>query len=377
LIVERHRGTVELQTLFSRGAALARVGPGDQITQYMGEVKPTVLVSVPRIFNRIYQGVLARMEKESPVKRGMFFAALKNETKRQEMKKRDQKSAVVELKHAIFDKLVFSKVRDRFGGRLQYAVSGGAAISREVAEFIDKLGLIVLEGYGLTETSPIVTANTPEARKVGSVGRPIPGVRVVIDKEASGDPVHGEIVVYGPNVMKGYYKLDDETQAVFTKDGGFRTGDLGYLDEGNFLFITGRIKEQYKLENGKYVAPAPLEEQLKLSPYILNAMIYGDNKLFNVALVVADCGAIKTWGKEHGKTLPEDNEALIQNADVRALIEAEIARCSESFKGFEAVKKFALITDDFTTANGMLTPKMSLKRRVILDRYKATLDKLY
>ena len=369
--------TAELHTLFSLGAAMALVDQIEKIQQYMGEVKPTVLVSVPRIFNRIYTGVQQRMEKESAVKRALFSSAMKNAAKRQELMKRDQTSAVVELKHKLFDKLVFSKVRDRFGGRLRYAVSGGAAMSREVAEFIDRLGIMVLEGFGLTETSPVVSVNTPDARKIGSVGRPLKGVRVVIDKEASGDSVHGEVVIYGPNVMKGYYKLDQETAQVFTKDGGFRTGDLGYLDEGGFLFITGRIKEQYKLENGKYVAPAPLEEQLKLSPYVLNAMVYGDNKLYNVALLVANVDAVKAWASENGKSLPAETDLLLAHADVRALFKGEIERCSAEWKGFEAVKGFMLIGEDFTTTNGMLTPKMSLKRRVIMERYKPMLDALY
>ena len=170
-------------------------------------------------------------------------------------------------------------MRARFGGRLKYAFSGGAALSREVAEFIDSLGITVYEGYGLTETSPIATANLPGARKIGSVGRAIPGVRIDIDSATgerkpaeNGKPARfeGEIIVYGHNVMKGYLKRPEENAAVFTKDGGFRTGDLGFVDAQGFLFITGRIKEQYKLENGKYVVPTPLEEQLKLCPYVAN-----------------------------------------------------------------------------------------------------------
>jgi long-chain acyl-CoA synthetase len=366
--------TCELHCMFSLGGAMALVDQIDKITQYLTEVKPTVLISVPRIFNRIYTGLLQRMEKETPLKRGMFFAAMKNEAQRAELAKRDQKSTVVELKHKVFDKLVFSKVRDRFGGRLRYAISGGAAISREVAEFIDRLGIMVIEGYGLTETSPIVACNTPEARKIGTVGKPLRGVRVSIDKEASGDPVHGEIVVYGPNVMKGYYNRPEDTAAVFTADGGFRTGDLGFLDEAGFLSITGRIKEQYKLENGKYVAPAPLEDQLKLSPFIANALVFGDNKPHNVALIVVNAEAIKAWANDNGKSLASD---LLTDPAVRDLYKSEVTRLSQEWKSFESLKNFALIDEDFTTQNGMLTPKMSLKRRVILDRHKTTLDKLY
>jgi len=189
-----------------------------------------------------------------------FQAALDNAVERKRLAAAGESSAIVEAKHAFFDRLVFSKVRQRFGGRLRYALSGGAALSPEVAEFIDNLGILVCEGYGLTETSPIVSTNHPAARKIGSVGRPIAGVEVIIDTSAVDEEgsEDGEIIVKGPNVMLGYHNLPAETAEVMTADGGFRTGDLGRLDEDGFLYITGRIKEQYKLENGKYVVPALL-----------------------------------------------------------------------------------------------------------------------
>jgi long-chain acyl-CoA synthetase len=291
----------------------------------------------------------------------------------------------------VVDKVVFEKVRERFGGNLKYAFSGGAALSREVAEFIDSLGVMVFEGYGLTETSPIATANVPGGRKIGSVGRPIPGVRVEIDpataerkpatSEGGGKPARaeGEIVVYGHNVMKGYLKRPEENAAVFTKDGGFRTGDMGYIDAQGFLFITGRIKEQYKLENGKYVVPTPLEEHIKLSPYVTNVMVYGDNRPFNVALVVANVHAIKAWGEQQhlAPALPADGDALLRDDRVRSLMRREIEANSGEFKGFEGVKDFALIADDFTTENGMLTPSMKLKRRKVVETYGNLIAQLY
>jgi long-chain acyl-CoA synthetase len=267
-------------------------------------------------------------------------------------------------------------------------VSGGAAISKEVAEFIDSLGIEVYEGYGLTETSPIATANWPNERKIGSVGRAIPGVRIEIEV-ANPTPMspkerrrkahikeEGEILVYGPNVMKGYYNRPEENAAVFTKDGGFRTGDMGYIDPSGYLFITGRIKEQYKLENGKYVVPSPLEEQLKLSPYILNAMVYGDNKPYNVALVVVNVDAIKEWGATNGVS-GGSAESLLADTKVRALMKQEIGKHAGQFKGFEDIKDFVLIGKDFTTDNGMLTPSMKLKRRKVMEEYGKLLDALY
>ena len=277
--------------------------------------------------------------------------------------------------HRIYDKLVFQQVRDRLGGRLKFAFSGGAAISKEVAEFIDNLGIVVYEGYGLTETSPIATANWPGARKIGSVGKAIPGVSIKIDLSVTDDPKNGEIVVYGHNVMQGYHGLPEENDKVFTEDGGFRTGDMGVVDEEGFLFITGRIKEQYKLENGKYVAPAPLEEGLKLSSYISNCMVFGDNKLYNTALIAASMPDVEKWAA--GQGLTEKGQALLDTDKVQALFRDELDKHSADFKQFEKIKKFKLIVEDFSIDNGMLTPKMSLKRRVVMAKYGAALNALY
>src|SRR5206468_1878516 len=225
------------------------------------------------------------------------------------------------------DRLIFSTIRARFGGRLKYAVSGSAALNPDVANFIDALGIEVYEGYGLTETSPIATANYPGHRRIGSVGKPIPGVRIVIDRAVTGDDQHGEIVVYGPNVMQGYHNRPDENAAVLMPDGGFRSGDMGYVSSDGYLYITGRIKEQYKLENGKYVVPSPLEEDLKLSPFIANVMVHGANKPYNVALVVPDAEAVERWCREHGGNASDD--------EIRALIAEEIKKHSGSFKNYE------------------------------------------
>ena len=363
--------TAELYVLQSYGASMALVESVDKIVPNLAEIRPTILVSVPRIFNRIYEGVNKKMAQDGGIKKKLFDAALANEKRRRALKAVGRTSLIADLKHAFFDQLVFSKVRERFGGRLRYAVSGGAAMVREVAEFIDSLGIIILEGYGLTETAPVVAVNTAAKRRIGSVGPVLKNVRVdIVDP---GEDGNGEIVVHGPNVMQGYHKLDDENAAVFTPDHGFRTGDLGHIDEDGFLFITGRLKEQYKLENGKYVAPAPLEDQLKLSPYIANAVIYGDNKPVNVALIVIGADAGGEWAKAHGKTFAQLPEA----PEFRAHMQAELDKHTDSFKAYERIKGFALITEDFTTHNGMLTPKLSVKRRVVLDKYKDTLDKLY
>jgi len=366
---------VELHALLSMGASLGIAEAVDKIVANLAEVQPTLLFSVPRIFNRIYDGLHKKMAEEGGFKKKMFDAAVANETLRRELAAQKRSSGLADFKHRIFDKLVFSKVRARFGGRLKYAFSGGAAISREVAEFIDGLGITVYEGYGLTETSPIATCNWLGSRKIGSVGRAIPGVRIEIDRKVTGDPVNGEIIVHGHNVMKGYHKLPEENAQVFTADGGFRTGDMGRLDEEGFLYITGRIKEQYKLENGKYVVPSPLEEHLKLSPFISNVMVFGDNRPFNVALIVPDTDSLGRWARTNG--IGSNGDELLSNPKVKELFRGQLEEFSAEFKQFEKIRQFVLVGEDFTTENDMMTPTLKLKRRNVIERYGATIDSLY
>jgi len=365
--------TAELHMILSMGGSMALNTSVDQLVAEMPEVRPTVLVAVPRIFNRIYDGVQKQMaSKPAPIQK-LFRAGLRLAAKRRD----GQPLSLLEgVTYSLANKLVFAKVREKFGGRLRYAISGGAALSKDVAEFIDSLGITVYEGYGLTETSPILTANRPGHRKLGSVGKVIPGCRVVIDREATGDAVHGEIVGYGPNIMKGYHNRPEENAAVLMPDGGFRTGDMGYLDDDGFLFITGRIKEQYKLENGKYVVPVPLEEAIKLSMFVANVYVHGANKPYNVALVVPDFDMLKAWAKGEGIDAG-DPDVLVKDPRVIAKIKAEIAEASKGFKGYERIEKFALITEDFTTANGMLTPSLKLKRRAVIAKYDALIESLY
>lgn len=367
---------VELHGLFSMGASMGIAEAVDKIVDNLSEVKPTLLFSVPRIFNRIYDGLQKRMESEKPLKRKIFYKGLEIAARRRALLEKGQTDLLLEVQHTLVDKVVFSKVRERFGGRLKYAFSGGAAISREVAEFIDNLGITVYEGYGLTETSPIATANWPGHRKIGSVGRAIPGVRIEIDKTVTDDPKNGEIVVHGHNVMMGYYNLPEENAKVFTSERGFRTGDMGYLDEDGYLYITGRIKEQYKLENGKYVVPVPIEQQIQLSPFVANVMVHGQNKPFNIAIIVPDMEVLKKWASERGldtTSIPE----LLKHPEVQALYREQLAEHTKNVKSFERPQKFLLISEDFTTANGMLTPSLKLKRRNVVAAYSDAIEALY
>ncbi len=367
--------TVELHTVLAMGCSTAFAESTHKIVANLAEVAPTMLVSVPRIFTRIYDGVKKKVAEDGGVKERVFNAALTNAHKRQELATAGKTSRWADLQHSIFDRVVFAQVRERFGGNLKYAISGGAAIPVEVAQFIDALGMTVFEGYGLSETSPIVTANWPGTRKNGSVGKPVPGVRVEIDNTAAGDEDTGEIIVHGHCVMQGYHNLPQENQAVFTEDGGFRTGDLGRLDDEGFLYIVGRIKEQYKLANGKYVVPTIIEETIGLSPYILNAMLYGDGRPYNVALIVLDTTAVQAWAAQQGLELEDDE--LLHNPDVLELIGAQISTQTENIPHYERVREFALLNDDFTTENGMLTQTLKVKRPVVLDHYTNQLETLY
>ena len=368
--------TVELHTLLSYGASLGIAESVATILVNLEEVKPTLLFSVPRIFNRIYAGVHKKMAEAGGLKEKLFQRTLVVASKRKALEKEGKRSKRLELQFLVLDALVGKKIRARFGGRLRYAFSGGAALSKEVGEFVDNLGITVYEGYGLTETSPICTGNCPAGQVIGSVGRPIPGVQVKIDPVEAAPEGQGEIVVYGPNVMQGYHNLPEKTAEVMTADGGFRTGDLGRLDSEGFLYITGRVKEQYKLENGKYVAPAPLEEQLKLSGFINQALIDGTNRPHNVALIVPDFETLRPWAHAQGMGQLSD-AALCETDAVRRLIKAEIAERSDAFKGYEVPKDFALLSEEFSTDNGMLTPTLKLKRRVILGEYGERLSALY
>ena len=332
--------TVELHALIFFGSSTGLTS-ARTLVRDMPEIKPTILVSVPKVFNSVYDGILKRMEAEGGVTKKIFDIAVANGRKREQLLKRGATSRWVEIQNGLFDKMVFSKIRAAFGGRLRYAFSGGAAISTEVAEFISLVGITVYEGYGLTETSPIVTCNVKTARRVGSVGRAIPEVTVEIDTDVTGDPDVGEIVVHGPNVMKGYYHLDEANEEVFTGNHGFRTGDLGHIDPDGYLFIRGRIKEQYKLENGKYVVPSPIEEQLQLSGYITQAMVYGEQRPYNVALVVPDFEYLKTWADNKGLDT-SDTEALLATEQVRDLYTTELNRAQASIKHYERVRDFVL-----------------------------------
>jgi long-chain acyl-CoA synthetase len=367
-------GQLELNTLMSIGASMAICESADKLLEAVAEVKPTMLVAVPRVWNRIHSVVEKSIaEKPAPL-RWVFASAMRAASR----ERRGERAGVLgKAALAIARRLIFAKVIAKFGGQLRYAVSGAAALSREVAEFVDSLGINVFEGYAMTETGGVGTINSPGAKRIGSVGKPVPGVRVELDKTAVGsDAEQGEIVFHGHNVMEGYHNLPDETKSVLTPDGGLRTGDLGKIDADGFLYITGRVNELYKLENGKYIAPAPLEEQITLSPYITQAMLHGSNRPYNVALLVPDVAALRDWARTNEVPV-DDGAKLLEDERVRRLIAGEIEKHSAEWKTFARIRNFALLSEEFSTTNDMLTPTLKLKRRNILKRYADRIESLY
>jgi len=363
--------TIELHIFVSVGASTAFNRDVKKLVEDLEEIQPTILVAVPRIFNRMYDRVRAQIAAKPKPIQTLFRRGLEASVRRRHGQHVSFSDRVM---LGLANALVFHKVRRKFGGRLRYVISGSATLSHDVGRFIDALGLDVYEGYGLSETSPIVTANWPGARKLGSVGRPIPGVSVRIDEAHSTSPGVGEIIVYGPNVMKGYHARPEENAKAFTDDGGLRTGDLGRLDEDGYLYITGRIKEQYKLENGKYVIPTPLEEQLALSPYISAVMLHGSDRPYNVALVVIDPACVQKWAAGNEIALGPD---LTRDPKVHELIAHELEVYGAEFRGYEKPRAFVLTDEELTTENGMLTPSLKLKRQNVMAKYGAALEALY
>jgi long-chain acyl-CoA synthetase len=360
----------ELHILVGAGASTAFNVDTNQLIEDLHEVKPTILVAVPRIFNRIHEGVRGKMEHRPRVIRNVFENGLSASIRAH----RGERLSLMDHIWRLLAAPLFFAVRRKFGGRLKYAISGSATLSRDTAEFINGLGIEVYEGYGLTETSPIVAMNRPGHRKIGSVGLPIENVTVEIDETRGSAPGEGEIVVHGPNVMKGYHARPEENARAFTPDGGFRTGDLGSFDADGYLSITGRIKEQYKLENGKYVMPGPIEERLTLSPFIRNVMLYGAGKPFNVALVAIDVDQVQHWATEHHLDLAAD---ITRDSRVRSLIQRELDSHAAELRGYERPRACTLTIEAFSVENGMLTPTLKVKRATVTSTYGTMLEALY
>lgn len=352
------------------GATIGFAESIEKVLDNMAEVKPTILISVPRLFEKIYATVMSGVESGSFLKKKIFFWALKAGRERMNAEIYGAPlSWWAQRKIKIADKLVFSKLQNRTGGRLQRFVSGGAPLSKEIAEFLFAAGLRVYEGYGLTETSPVVTVNGPGHVRLGSVGIAIPETEFKIAED-------NEILVRGPQVMKGYYKNEEATREVIDSDGFLHTGDIGYFDEDGFLFLTDRKKNILITAGGKNVAPQPIEDAIKLSPYIAEVVLIGDRRNFISALIVLDQAMIRKWAESH--QIPfESYSEFIKRPEVYRLIESEIERLTPHLSRFEKVKKFSIVPHDFSIETGELTPSLKVKRKVVLEKYADLIDEMY
>jgi long-chain acyl-CoA synthetase len=369
--------TADLFNFINIGGSIAFMGSVQTIVEDLGNAQPTFLIAVPRIFNRVYDGLWSKMDEEGGIPRKLFVMGVEAGKKKRELAEQGKTSFMVNLKYNLADKIVFKKIRDRFGGKLVGAVTGSAMMNPDIAYFFSDLGIPTYDCYGLTETSPAATMNCPGHNKIGTVGRAIPNVRIVIDSSVVDENADdGEIIVYGPNVMKGYHNKPEATAQVMTPDGGFRTGDRGKLDGDGFLKVTGRIKEQYKLLNGKYVFPSSIEEEIKLIPYVANAMIYGEGREFNICLVVPDFEVCTRYAEKEG--LPTDPEQLTADERMQKQItDAITAALKKGYGSYEIPKRFVFVAEDFSLENGMLTQTLKLKRRVVVDKFNEEIEASY
>ncbi len=360
-------------TYLCNGVSIAYVERIEDVPQALLEVHPTIAASVPRFFEKIYANIIEKGRRETGIKRDIFDWALRVAANSVPWRAYGKNaSLILKMQWSIADSLVFSKIRAGLGGGANGAQrfsAGGAPLAPELAEFFWSVGVTIHQGYGLTETSPVVTANIPAANKIGTVGRPIPHVQVKIADD-------GEILVKGPNVMQGYYHKPDATREVFTPDGWFRTGDIGWLDDDGYLTITDRKKELLKTAAGKFVAPAPIENTLKTSPYITNAIVVGDTRKFVSVLIVPNFANIEGAARKDGHDFATPAQ-MTSDAWVRDLLLNEIERLTASLAQYEKPKRFALLEQDFTYANGELTYTMKMKRRIIEQRYADVIARLY
>jgi long-chain acyl-CoA synthetase len=369
--------TAELNNFTHRGASIGFMRDVTTIAEDMANVAPTFLIAVPRVFNKIYDGLQAKINETGGLAKKLFEMGLQSAEQNRRLAEQGNRAWLPRMKYKLADRIVYNKIRAKFGGRLKGAMTASAMMNPVTSQFFADIGMPVFDAYGLTETSPAVTINNREFYKRGSVGRPIDKVRVVTDKSVTEDGgEEGEIVVYGPNVMQGYFNNPEATREVMTEDGGFRTGDLGRLDKDGYLYITGRIKEQYKLENGKYVFPATIEEEIQLSPWVENVLVFGESRACNVCLIVPNFEALKTWAQRHGHD--PTPSALIRNPVAKEMIGGEIQkRLKGKFGGYEIPRSVVLVAEGFSVENGMLTQTLKLKRRKVIERYCHTIEEAY
>ncbi|MBI1936931.1 MAG: long-chain fatty acid--CoA ligase [Ignavibacteriales bacterium] len=356
-------------TAFSCGGTIAYAESIEKVANNMVEIKPTIMTAVPRLFERMYSKIKRNVESQSEKKQKIFNWAIEIGKEYQLAKKSGQPMPIfLSLKRKLADKLVFAKLKEKTGGKLRFFISGGAALAREYGIFFESAGILIIEGYGLTESSPVISANRVNDYKFGTVGKPLPGVEVKIAKD-------GEILAYGPNIMQGYYKNKKETDESI-KDGWLHTGDIGVFDAEGFLIITDRKKHLFKTSGGKYIAPTPIENMFLASKYIDQFVLIGDRRMFLSALIVPDYEALKEYA-DANRIQYKDVDELVNMKQIYELLEDELDLFQKKLAAFEKIRKFAILDKPFTIEGGELTPSLKVKRKVVEERYKELIEGMY
>jgi long-chain acyl-CoA synthetase len=350
---------------FSKGVSIAYVHDLQLVAPSLLEVRPTLAISTPRLYEKVYDAVRA----QTGVKGKLVGWASGVASRWTEARLAGRSPGVLtSIQHAIADRIVFRKLRGRMGGRLRFFISGGAPLAEHVAKFFYGAGILIYEGYGLTETSPVVAANTPGEIRLGTVGKPVPGTEIMIAED-------GEILIRGPQVMVGYYNLPDATAEAIDADGWFHSGDIGEIDADGFVRITDRKKDLIVTAGGKNVAPQPVENRVKQSPFIDEAVMIGDRRPYPILLVVANQAKLEEWAK--GSGIEETGTALLGDSRARAKIEEEALGGLSDFARYEQPKKVGLLKGEFTIESGVLTPTQKVKRRVVQQQFSEVIDALY
>jgi long-chain acyl-CoA synthetase len=359
-ITARHVDYVALAT----GTTLAYCSHFERLPEMLQEVRPTLFVGVPRVYEKMYAQVVQRTRTGG--KKAIYRWALKTG--------RAHRTEVLDDKRPsspawrIANLLVFKKLRQRLGGRIQVFFSGGAPLGRELAEWYADMGIRIDQGYGLTETSPIIAVNGPHAHKLGTVGKPYSNFEVRIAED-------GEILVRGPSVFQGYWNMPEQTASAF-EDGWFKTGDLGHLDEDGFLVVTDRKKDLLKTSGGKFITPQPIEKSLQLNPLVAEAVVLGDRRKFPCVIIAPNFPILEDWARNHGVGF-SSREELVSHPQVRALYDSIVADVNQRLAQYERLKKLLLVSQEFSIAAGTLTPTMKLRRRKVEECYRAEIERLY
>ena len=342
----------------------------DKIPENLQEVRPTIFIGVPRIFEKVFARARLKAARSNRVRERIFDWAIAVAIAYAEhIDKRAPIPRILSIKHSIADKLVYRKLRDFFGGRLRSCITGGAALSDDIYLIFTGAGITIYQGYGLTETSPVISSNNPRSGRLGTVGKAIRNVDVRLAAD-------GEIEVRGPGVMAGYFNKPEATQQAFTPDGWFRTGDIGEIDEDGFLRITDRKKELFKTSGGKYIAPSHIEQMVRASRFISQAILIGDRRKFPSALIVPNFEMLESYAEHKGLNLRSPAE-FCRHPRIIDLIDRQIAEHTTGLSQYEKIKKFALIENEMTVDGGELTPTLKIRRRIVDEKYKSVIDKMY